>query len=65
MDGRLAMEQERPSLAALEWDDRSDKAKPKRDDAERESEGVVVPMKRGRTTSWREGPLRETSFWRM
>ena len=28
--GRLATEQERPSLAALQWDDRGDKAEPKR-----------------------------------
>ena len=46
---------------ALEWEDRSDKAEPKRDGAKRESEGVVVPRKRGRTTSWREGPLLESS----
>jgi hypothetical protein len=62
--GRPATEQERPSLAALEWDSRSDKAEPKRDGAERESEEAVVPMKRGRRTSWREGPLLESSFWR-
>lgn len=60
--GRPAAEQERPSLAALQWDDRSDKAEPKRDGAERESEEAVVPMKRGRTTSRREGPLLESSF---
>jgi hypothetical protein len=58
------MEQERPSLAALEWDGRSDKAEPKRDGAKRESEGAVVPRKRGRTTSWRKGPLLEWSFLR-
>lgn len=58
---RPTAEQERPSLAALEWDGRSDKAEPKRDGAERESEGVVVPEKRGRITSPREGPLLETS----
>ncbi len=61
---RPAMEQERPSLAALERDDLSDKAEPKREGAKRESEGVIVPMKRGRTTSRREGPLLESSFWR-
>ena len=51
-------------MAALEWDGRSDKAEPKREGAERESEEAVVPKKRGRTTSWREGPLLESSFWR-
>jgi len=66
-DGRFerpTAEQERPSLAALEWDSRSDKAEPKRDGAKRESEGVVVPRKRGRRTSRREGPLLESSFLR-
>jgi hypothetical protein len=32
--------------------------------AKRESEEAEVPVKRGRTTSWREGPLLESSFWR-
>lgn len=49
-------------MAALQWDGRSDKAEPKRDGAERESEEAVVPRKRGRTTSRREGPLLESSF---
>jgi retron-type reverse transcriptase len=49
-------------LAALQWDGRSDKAEPKRDGAKRESEEAVVPKKRGRTTSRREGPLLESSF---
>lgn len=55
-------EQERPSLAALEWDGPSDKAEPKRDGAKRESEGAIVLMKQGRTTLRKEGPLRESSF---
>ena len=61
MIGRLTAEQERPSLAAFEWDGQSDKAEPKRDGAKRESEGVIVPTKRGRRTSRREGPLLESS----
>jgi hypothetical protein len=66
-DGTCAQptaEQERPSLVALEWDNRRDKAEPKRAGAKRESEEAVVPAKRGRRTSWREGPLLESSFRR-
>jgi len=59
-----AEEQERPSLAALEWDDRDDKGNRNATGAKRESEEAVVPMKRGRITSWREGPLVESSFLR-
>ena len=61
--GWPAAEQERPSLATRRGS-RSDKAEPKRKGAKRESEGVVVPVKRGRTTSRREGPLLESSFLR-
>jgi RNA-directed DNA polymerase len=43
--GRSAAEQERPSCAALRWECGRDKAKPKHDRAQRESDGVVVPMK--------------------
>jgi len=57
----LAAGQERPSLVALQWDSQSDKAELKRDGTKRESEGVIVPMKRGRRTSRREGPLLESS----
>ena len=32
--------------------------------AKRKSEGAEVPMKQGRTTSRREGPLLESSFWK-
>lgn len=49
-------------MAALQWDVRGDKAEPKHRGAKRESEEAVVPMKRGRTTSRREGPLLESSF---
>jgi RNA-directed DNA polymerase len=38
-------EQERPSCAALRWEGGRDKAKPKHGRAQRESDGVVVPMK--------------------
>jgi len=34
-----------------------DKARLKRRAAGRESEGVIVPAKGGKTTAWREGPL--------
>jgi len=37
--------------------DRADKASPKRRGVGRESEGVTVPGKGGKTTTWREGPL--------
>ena len=40
------------------------KAEPKARPVERESDEVVVPAKRGRTTSWREGPRLESSFWK-
>jgi len=56
--------QERPSWAALEWEDRGDKGNRNAVGAQRESEEAVLPMKRGRITSWREGPLVESSFLR-
>ena len=37
--------------------DHVDKASPKRRGVGRESEGVEVPVKGGKTTAWREGPL--------
>ena len=49
-------------LDALEWEADAIRRSRNAIGVERESEEAIVPGKRGRTTSWREGPLLESSF---
>ena len=62
MRARPAAEQERPSSMALEWEADAIRRSRNAGGIERESEEAVVPMKRGRRTSRREGPLLESCF---